>query len=60
MIYLSTREILQNMDIFKDNSNNFSKFLKNVINDLHKLCFQNYQILVTSTTYSTNTLGKCT
>ena len=26
MIYLSTREILQNMDIFKENSDNFSKF----------------------------------
>ena len=24
MIYLSTREILQNMDIFKENSHNFS------------------------------------
>ena len=42
MIYLSTKEILQNMDIFKENSDNFSNFLKNVINDLYKLCFQNY------------------
>ena len=42
MIYLSTRDILQNMDIFKENSHNFQNFLKNVINDLYKLCFQNY------------------
>ena len=30
------------MDIFKENLHNFSKFPKNVINDLYKLCFQNY------------------
>ena len=42
MIYLSTREILQNMDIFKENSDFFPNFLKYVINDLYKLCFQNY------------------
>ena len=30
------------MDIFKENWHNFSKFPKNVINDLYKLCFQNY------------------
>ena len=42
MIYLSTREILQNMNIFKESTHNFSKFSKNVINDLYKLCFQNY------------------
>ena len=98
------------MDIFKENWHNFSKFPKNVINDLYKLCFQNYcawlikvvmkrnnlncinpswcergggqnqpseqpsfqhlavsvkikfvgQILVKSTTNSTNTLRKCT
>ena len=28
MSYLSTGEILQNMDIFKENSHNFSKFSK--------------------------------
>ena len=40
MIYLLTREILQNMNIFKENTHNFFNFLKNVINDLYKLCFQ--------------------
>ena len=42
MIYLSTREILQNIGIFKENSDMFQNFLKNVINDLYKLCFQKY------------------
>ena len=30
------------MDVFKENPHIFSKFSKNVINDLYKLCFQNY------------------
>ena len=30
------------MDVFKENSHNFSNFPKNVINDLYNLCFQNY------------------
>ena len=30
------------MDIFKENSHNFSKFSLNMINDLYKLGFQNY------------------
>ena len=43
MIYLSTREILQNIWTFlKKIHIIFQNFLKNVINDLYKLCFQNY------------------
>ena len=39
------------MDIIKENWHNFSKFPKNVIIDLYKLCFQNYcASLITSIT----------
>ena len=45
------------MDILKENFHNFSNFLKNVINDLYNLCFQNYCTLLIEVVLQKNNLS---
>ena len=39
------------MDVFKENSHNFSKFSKNVSNDLYILCFSKLLCIVNKSSY---------